>query len=185
MNDVEDALRAWVKASTGFDNEHVFFSDQKVPRPSGPYVTIRLGSVGMLGAVDPIEVKDAASPTAGAEIELQVRALREVSVGIQVWNAPAVAVSPALTAVGIASKIQVGLSLPSVRDAFAVACVSVIDMGSIQNLSSLLGTDFDGRSSFDVRCYVMLSASEFTTYIEKFELTNTSTGEMRVINSPG
>lgn len=184
MNALEDAIRAWVKTVTGYGNENVFFADQKVPRPTTPYVTIRIGSPSMIGSVDPVITKDAASPTAGAEIELEVQALREVSVSIQVWNAPTVAVSPTLTAVAIANKIQVGLSLPSVRDALAVAGVSVFDCGPVQNLGALLGTDFDGRSSFDVRCYVMLTASEFNTYIESFELTDTVRGVTHVITSP-
>jgi hypothetical protein len=50
--------------------------------------------------------------------------------------------------------------------------MSPYDVGHVQNLGALLGTEFDGRAQFDVSLYVSETASEFDTYIETVEITD-------------
>lgn len=165
---VEDALRAWVKSASSYSDENVFFGQQKVERPAGPYITVQLDGPIPLGAFDAVTEHEATDPDPGEEIELRVTGEREVTVRVQVFNA---ATTGSGSAVTVMTAVQLGISLPSVRDALDEAGVSPFDVGSIQNLGALLGTAFDGRAALDVRCYFRTTVSEFTTYIERVEGT--------------
>lgn len=168
MSDLEDAIRAWVKTATGYDDAHVFFADQKPDRPAGPYITIRLDLATPLGAVDAVEENYDEDREDGAQIEQVIIGEREVVARLQVFNA---ATTGAGSAISIMSAVQLALSLPSVRDALSAACASPHDRGSVQNLGALLGTAFDGRASLDVKFYTRETISEFTTWIERVEGT--------------
>lgn len=182
MNQVEDAFRAWVKTATGLADNNIFFADQKVERPTSTYVTIRVGSVVPLGAVDPVTITEVEDPDPGEEIQISVDGIREVTVSIQVFG-PAVSTTATATAMYIANKIQTSLRLPSVQDALDAAGISVFDIGSVNNLTQLLGTAFDGRAQFDVRCYIVFSATQLETYIETAEVTDTVTDETYIIET--
>lgn len=182
MNQVEDAFRTWVKTATGLADNNIFFQDQKVERPTSTYVTIRVGSVVPLGAVDPVTITEVTDPVPGQEIQISVDGIREVTTSIQVFG-PAVSTNPTATAMYIANKIQTSLRLPSVQDALDSAGISVFDIGAVNNLTQLLDTGFDGRAQFDVRCYIVFSVSQFETYIETAEVTDNTTGETYTIET--
>lgn len=165
---VEDALLAWVKLASGLDAEHAFFSNQKVQRPSGPYVTVHITSVRALGTSDGLETNYDAGRATGSEIELQVTGQREVAASIQAYNCSTTGSS---SAIELIAKIQLAATLPSVQDALEAGGVALFDFGDARDLSALLGTDFDGRAVLDVRTYVRLTISEFTTWIERLEGT--------------
>lgn len=154
---VENALRTWVKTASGLDDAHVYFNDQKIERPVGPYVTIKLDSLIPQGAVDSLTTNFDDTRDPGVEVEQRVDALREAVVSIQVWQSP--------TPVQLATTIQVGMRLPSVQDALDEAGVCPFSTNTVQNLARLLGTAFDGRAAFDAHFYITGSLSEFTGYI--------------------
>lgn len=165
---VEDALLAWVKIASGLDDEHAFFANQKVQRPSGTYVTVHVTSVRTLGTNDGLETNYDAGRPAGSEIELQVVGQREVAASIQVYNA---ATTGSASAIELIAKIQLAATLPSVQEVLDAAGVSLFDFGDARDLSALLGTAFDGRAVLSVRTYVRLTLSEFTAWIERLQGT--------------
>lgn len=63
---VQNALQAWVSASTGIPSSRVIWSQQNGPRPAAPYITLRLNNIRRIGqdwlqAVDnPLVVADQA-----------------------------------------------------------------------------------------------------------------------------
>lgn len=175
----EQAIRAWVKTASGLTDESVFFSNQKVERPASAYVTIRLGDLVPLGAVDPVTENYDADRDPGVEIEQVVEGTRSLGVSIQVFNG---AVAGALSAMNVAKKLQLGIRLPSVRDALNTAGMSPYQIGGVRNLAALLGTAFDGRAQLDVSFYVHETVSEFTTYIETAEITDLSQPKVYVID---
>lgn len=149
MKSIEDALLSWVKISTALDDEHAFFSDQKVPRPNGPYVTLRVISTKQMGLQDEKTYDyDAARPL-GQEIGITLTALRSVHVSVQVWQTPTTHVSE-LTAVDIATRLQLGLRRPSVVTVLDGAGIAVFDVGDVRNLPALLDANFEGRAQFDL-----------------------------------
>lgn len=54
---IRAAIAAWVRTGSGFDDEHVIWSQMGRPRPSGPYVEMALRNVRILGQ-DWLEVDD-------------------------------------------------------------------------------------------------------------------------------
>jgi hypothetical protein len=177
---IESAVRAWIKAGSGFDDAHVFLGDQKVPRPTGPYITIKVMSDKSLGAVaEHFWVYDAHRP-AGQEMAITTREQLELSLSIQVFNAATVGSSHA---VDVMRRIRASIGLPSIRDAINNAGLGLSGISDIKNLSTLLGTAFDGRASMDVSFYTTCDASEYTTFIEKATITDTTLGKVYTIQA--
>jgi hypothetical protein len=175
--DMEDAIRAWVKAGTGFDDAHVFFSDQKIERPSaGPYATIRVQSIEHLGALTDVNAYYDAGRDPGTEIELRVECQVNVVVQVQIWKGPTVSGSLAPSSVSVANQVQLAIELPSVREALDAAGMSPHTWTQVQNLGALLGTAFEGRATFEVEFYAVMATSEYTGYIAEVDLTDTGTG---------
>lgn len=171
ITQVAAALRAWVKSASGLGDEYVFFADQKVPRPATTYVTLRADSLIPLGLSDEVTRHTDLGRPVGTEVEHRVEGVREAPFSIQVWAAPASTGPTAdTTAVGLANKISTSLGLPAIAEALDAAGVSVFDVGPVQNLGALLGTDFDGRAQFNCRCYFRGTLSGYTGYIADAEM---------------
>lgn len=178
--DVENALRAWVKTTSGLDDAHVFWADQHVEYPSGPFITLRITGTTQVGELSDVQTIYHSDGAPGQEIEKRVVDTEELTLSIQVWGAPVVSSSGKPSAVALAAQVRTGLSLPSVRQALDDAGMSVHDTGSVQNLGTLLDTEFEGRAQFDAKAYYALTASEFTGYISSIDLVTDFGGTMHV-----
>lgn len=158
---IEDALHAWVSSASGLP---VVWAEQTGARPpESAFATLRLGPLLQVGAVDSVVHNYDVSRDPGEEIELEVQSAREFSVGVQVFTATTVGDSGARA---IAQRTQSALYLPSARAALAAVGVSPFDPGQVQILNRVVGTRFESRALFEVRCYVEMTLSEFTTWIE-------------------
>lgn len=161
---LEDTIRNWVVASTGLPQADVIWAEQTGARPVGnSFATLKIGTLTPLGAVDEVATNYDAGRPAHQEIELQVRSLREFSVSVQFFSDDATGDT---TARAYAQRAQSGLSLPSVRSNLQAAGLSPFDRGSVQVNSILLGNRWESRALLEPRFYVMLTDSEFTTWIE-------------------
>jgi hypothetical protein len=166
-SDLEDALRAWVVATTGLPEGDVIWAEQTGARPAGvSFATLKIGTLIPLGAVDEVATNYDALRPAHQEIELQVRSLREFSVSAQFFSDNSTGNS---TARVYAQKAQSGLALPSVRSNLHAVGLSPFDRGSVQVVNTLIGTRWESRAILEPRFYVMLTDSEFTTWIEHCE----------------
>lgn len=170
-NNIEDTLRSWIKIATNLTDGHIIWGEQTGARPSdsasAPFVTARLGDIRPVAIIDELTALTN-SATPGQEIELRVTGTREFRVLIQAFHPSVVSStgSPSNTARALLSKIQTALLLPSIRASFDAVNISPWDMGTVQNLTELIGTKFEGRAALDVGFYVLESVSERTTYIE-------------------
>lgn len=178
FNATEDALRAWIKSASGFADENIRWSNQKVEYPAGPFVELHITAVPPLGAYDPVTSNYDVLRAPGVEIELVVEGSRELNLSVQVHRAPVVG---GVSAVALATKLALGVRLPSVNAALNEAGVAPFDIGAVQDQAALLGTSFNGRATFDARFYIKETVSEFTTYISRAEMTESLTGQVFVI----
>lgn len=176
---VETAIQNWVETASGLADNKVIWADQDGGRQATPYMTIRMGDLVAVGTGDEVEQIFDEEADAGEEIEHRIHGQRELHVTVQAFG-PVVGASSARA---LLSKVQAALSLPSVRETLRAAGLTAFDAGKIQNISALLGADFEGRAVLDVRFYIAESVSEFTTYIEHVEVTDTSTDETFTISS--
>jgi len=164
---IENALRAWVLTASNLDEQHVIWSNQDGNRPSGDVITLKLGDGIPLGAFDAIEEKTDLARPAGQEVELQVQGPREMVLAIQCFTDSD---SGDATARAVLSTVQTKARLPSIAAALEAAGVSIFDLGRVQYVPAINGTDFEGRAVLEVRLYVVDTASEFTSYVSTVEV---------------
>lgn len=166
LADLEDAIRAWVLATTGLDPSRVWFSDQPVPSPaissSSPRITISVGGPRKVGQ-DELRHNFNSSRPAGQEVEYQAIGPREVTVSLQAFAADS-------SSVDLLEAALTGLRLPSVRDALNAAGVGVLREGDVRSLSAIRGTTYEDRALLEVVVLVSSSAVERVGYIERAEI---------------
>lgn len=166
---VENALRAWVKAGSGLDNEHVIWAEQGGPRPDGAFVTVRIGDLVPVGAFDEVTHGYDATQPLGEEIEHVVRGERSCMVSVQAFTPE---VMGSASARAVASRVLTALQRPSVRDALEAAGLSVYDPGTVKYVPAIVGTEFEARAVLEVGFYLVETASERGGYIAKVQVTN-------------
>lgn len=169
-SDIEDALRTWVKTSTSLADSQVYFAEQDGARaPSGNFITVRLGDIRTLGPVDETQTTSIVPGAPGADLRLTSGGPREFTVTLQCFSPDKVSDTTART---LLARCQSGLGLQSVRYAFETAGFSAFDKGTVQNITYLNGTKFEGRAILEIRCYAYESVDEVTTWIENVDTTS-------------
>jgi hypothetical protein len=111
-----------------------------------------------------------ADPVVGTELLIDYTTPAEFMLRVQVFTAE---VRGNSAAPALLSKIHSYLETETARDALASAGLVVIDRGSIQNLTALVETRFEGRASLDIRMRFADGGQETATYIGSVELTPT------------
>jgi hypothetical protein len=183
---VEKALVVWVRdslslldalaAPTGFPlpgNIPVIWADQNGQRPGQPFVTLRRDAGQALNPnEDELVVSMNPSPTTADEIQMDTRVVTEFTVSVQVFTKDT---RGDFSANALASVIRNRLSMQSQLDAFRPLGLAVVARGSVQNLTDLLETGFEGRAVMDVRFRVTDGTTEFVGYIGTANVTESLT----------
>jgi hypothetical protein len=165
---IENAVRAWLAASTGAT---VIFADQDGPQPALPYLTVRIDGPRREGGRD--ELRETTSPgnPDGQEIEQASYGPRELTVRCQAFTASTAGGGAARELLQIA---QSALGLPAALDGLAAAGLAVIDEGAVQVLNVVVETNFQGRASLDLRLRATDSVTQRTGYIATVSLDRAS-----------
>ena len=158
----ENVLHDWLAAKTGLK---VILGDQGGPRPGGAgYATLKVTEGQTLG--QPAEVRRGDNPApsgnGGDEVEFDAILRGEVLAQVQVFTTATTGNSSARA---LLSAARAALELPSQRAAFRAAGLALIDRGTIQDVTALLETRFEGRAALQVRFHAVQKVSEFTGYI--------------------
>lgn len=171
-SDIEDAILAWVKGASGLADGQVIFANQSGTQPQNTYATVRLSTIRRVGAYDDEEwVTNLANP-AGQEIELTSNGIRELLVRVQVFAASDIGDS---NPIGILSKVASKVWLSLYLDALEAVGLSPFDVGQVEDLTDVAGSDFEGRASLEVRFYLPETVVEKVGYIASVEITNEAT----------
>lgn len=170
---IEDAIHAWVVASTGLAAERVIWADQNADAPDNPFVSIRIGDLVPVGAVDEtVEVHRPELP-AGSDLEQRVSGVRDFTVALQAFTDETHGSASARALLG---RAQMGLRRPSLRAALHEAgLVPWDDAGAVQNLTALDVADFEGRAVLSVRFYVREEELEYVSWIGSVTATPAGT----------
>lgn len=168
---VRAAIAAWVRAGSGFDNEHVIWAQQGRPTPSGPYVELRVRSVRRRGQ-DWLTVTENVGGAPGQEIVHTLRGPRVLTLSMQCFSGTGPNVgahSPVATLEAVLSAAR----LPNVHAALATAGVGVVPSADVMGLDGNLGfTVFEPRAIVEVKLHVTSEITELGTFIEFVELTS-------------
>lgn len=159
---IENALRAWVVAASGYPEGRVIWADQNGPRPTGDVITMQLRDIVTLGAADEIiETTDLGRP-AGQEVEVKAEGMREFACLLQCYTE---ATNGDSSGRAVLTRVQTHLGLPTVGDALKAAGVSVHDRGTVQYVPGIANTNFEGRATLEVQCNGSDAAVEYVGYI--------------------
>lgn len=139
---VESALRAWLMASTGLNEDVIRWADQSGGQPTTDFIIMRMGVFDALSIHDDVRWR-----TQGGQPERFSTGPRVLGVYVQANTRLTFGASSAFE---LARKAQRGLGLPSVRVALAEAGLALQDAGRPRNIATLLDTRFQGRYAFDV-----------------------------------
>lgn len=155
---VEQLLQAWVASASGIP---AIWSHQSVARPELPFATLKHDGGSSKGIPERDLSYDSQAP-AGQEITISTREHTEFAVSVQVFTADVVGDN---AAPAILNRVRNALGLEGQVNAFAVQSLAMVDRGTVQNLTDLLETRFEGRASLDVRFRVSDGAADKTGYI--------------------
>lgn len=162
LQPIEDAIRDWVKATTGFPDGQVYFANQDGPQPAQrPYINILVADVGYVGLLDELTRKYDAGMD---KVTQTVTGMRDVLVSINCYAentvsypVPELAFSlPAtqgVTAVEILTRLQLSLALDGVRSGFLDIAVAPYDVGQVRRVDEKVETGWEGRAHLDLRFY--------------------------------
>ena len=186
---VEDAIRAWIKTSTGFADRQIYFANQNGAQPPDrPFIAITVGT--SIAGVGFPEVKRTTDLTQanGSEVQqdplqiydmrVTVQAFAENTVSYPVPSLPfSLPNSSGRTAVDLLVQCQTALGLESVNGALNAAGLGSYDWGTVRRADALVETYFEGRAILEVGFYLSDSADERTGYINEVSGTGTTGGD--------
>lgn len=164
---VEDALYDWINGVTGLA---AIWAEQDAPQPPYPYASINItaGPTKVAGQDEQRITYDGGQPL-GQEIGIEVAGLRELTLSCQI-HVRQLDATPSSHARDLMTRAQSSLGLPSVIAALAVAGLSVIEEGPVQNVSEVVEDTWISRAMMDVRFGLAASVEERTGYIKDVEM---------------
>lgn len=163
---LQSAIRQWVKDTSGFDDEKVVWAEQDAVRLAPPFITLRLGDLVTLGAVDEVTTASDESAPGGQEMTQTVIGRRELPVTLQCFG------KTEASAMKILSQVVTSLGLDVHSDPLEEAGISFYQVGPVQNVTALLETTYEPRALVELRGYVTEEVSAQTTYIQSARVTN-------------
>lgn len=168
---METALTGWLRTSTGAAFR---WDDQKAPQPgevSGTpvsYGTMRILTVTRLGmTAGAVRSVDMTRP-AGQEVKTSMRMPCLLSFRAQLFTADTVGAASAFPLLQVAAA---RLDLDSVSGELARGGLGVATLGTVQNLSGLIGTRYQGHAAFDVSFNCTTQVADFVGYFLGVRLT--------------
>lgn len=167
---VEDAIHAWVTLGSGIPAARVVWSDTRgIARPTPPYITIALTAIRKIG-MDWLTVHDNPTPDPGEEIVHTVRGRREMVLSMQCFDGAGTGLT---SGPAILEALMQSVRLPSVHAGLRAAGVGVAGFEPIVPLrtAQLGAARFEPRAQMSVRAFVSSEVAEFTTYIQRVEVT--------------
>lgn len=163
---IQSAIRLWISNATSLDGAHVIWADQDGPRPSGPYIVMRL-TPRRVGHGWTAHV-DNGTGTAGAEITYTHTSIRALELELQCFAGEAQGASSSHALLDLCVDYA---GLPSQMDAFRAAGWAPATFDPVQSISGVLGgSTFEPRAVLRCRGMTSSQITETGTYIELAEV---------------
>ncbi len=166
---IEDALHAWVVASSGYPASRVLWRDQNANAKVADHITLHLSGPIVLGTDEQKSRTDLLQP-AGQEITISVQGDREWSLQVECFTGQ---VTTSSDAKSVMSTLQTVGQLPSKLAILDAQGITLFDLGSVQYTPEIQEVGYQGRALVLMRLYSRDAASEKTGYIAEVEITDT------------
>lgn len=165
---IENALWTWVQTTSSLDTNHVVWADQNQPAPSGPYITMRLSNIGMIGLGD--SVKYAADPAPGGDMLATASGQRKCTLALECFAGDAVG---ARGAGAILEDVLTALNFDEVYTPISEAGISVVNFGNVQQIDGVVNsTLLEPRATVDVKLFLTSSMTIAGTRITTVNITD-------------
>lgn len=166
---VEDAIFAWVQASSGMSSEKIVWAHFENPTPALPFIRLEWGSVRRVGQ-DWKRFSGAPVPSAGKEVRIQIGGMRQLELILQCFGS-----------LGSGnSSHPVMCTVMDSLDAFTysldLAGVGIGDVSPITSVSGTRAGNLEPRSRATVMLIVSAEVETTGTYIETIELAGEGPG---------
>lgn len=164
--DVENAMQAAVSKASGYPADRVFWSYQNINEPaaSTDFIVITFRGEIVVG-VDRINTEYDGTRPVGQEIKQEIRGVREVPFELSCYTSTT---SGNVAARRILELVRTRLRLPTVRDGLHKVGLSPFDSGPVNYVPDMPATNFRGRATCTVRCYVPVTdCAEYVPYIAR------------------
>lgn len=166
---IEDAVFAWVLASSGLSSDKVVWAHYENPTPSLPFIRLEWGTVVRVGN-DWKRYSDSSSPTIGKEVRIQAGGNRQIELIIQCFGVLGSGNSshPILCTVMD--------SLDAHAYSLDLAGVGIGSVGAVAFVSGTRAGNLEPRSRATVSLLVSAEVETFGSYIETIELSGGEPG---------
>lgn len=169
MNQLEDAIFAWVLAGSGLAASSISWALQNIRQPGTTHITMRMRAIREVGS-DWLVVEDNPTPSAGAEILHKLRGVRRVTLTITCFADEAIGAAGPMS---IVSDVIASAGLPSRGGALAAAGVGISSSSDVLAIEGVVGnTTLEPRATADVVFYATSELVETGTYIEHVVVTD-------------
>jgi len=176
MREFMKAVYDWYTSSTGL---FTIWTGQSKTRPSYPYGTLTLVS-GPIPIANQPELRYDDNPTqpapSGAELELVHSIPCTITVSCQARVSQDNANSPDTFAKNYTNRALLGLSQLTQRALWREANIGIIEARVLSLPPDRLGEAFISRDGLEIVFTVVLSSTEFETYIEKMDIESPDLG---------
>jgi len=164
---IKTALHSMVVFGSRLNAQRVVWSGQQAPRVEGPWMDIRITSIRPIGK-DFRSIEDASLPVVpGQEIVVKTRGAREMRVGLRCFASPT-GVDPQFILNDVVARSQQTSQVLALN----AAGIGLAAWGPIQDIDGVVGgTLFEPRSIVEMRSFLASEVEEYSTYIERVELT--------------
>jgi len=168
---MEGALNTWLRDATGAAFR---WEDQKAPQAGDAagtpvsYGTMRILTLVRLGATASVTHGTDTGRPAGQEVKSTARMSCLLSFRAQLFTAFTFG---AATAVPLLQVAAARLDLNSVSGALHRAGLGVGTIGTVQNLSGLIGTRYQGHAALDVTFNCTTEVADFVGYFLRAQVT--------------
>lgn len=160
---LENAVRAWVRPASGLTEDQVYFGRQNVRRgETAARIIILFGDFVPRGVARLDHEYDAGQPN-GQEIEYSATETGELTVTLQAFAPDTVGNA---TPAELLKKCAGKLRLPSYRDALNAAGLGVLEVLPVQELPQVVSGEWEGGAFLEVRLALVQVETERTGYIE-------------------
>lgn len=170
---IEDALRAWVVASSGLADSQVYWSDRGGPVPTPPCIAMSIDDITPQGT-DWVTYSNAPAPvTPGQELVSKAQGMRTATLTLQckapnpTTAAPTGAIVPGYTLTDVLS------ALPLYYQAIDDAGAGIGRASSTQTLPDMRGDILEPRAIATLELHLGSSIEGRETYIERTQVTIT------------
>jgi len=165
----ETAIRSVVVSASGLASDHVIWSQQDGPTPSGQFIALRFVELARVGQ-DFVYYDDNPAPVAGEELRQRTLGDRRVTLSITCFAGSATGDA---MPVAIVDKVAAAFHSPQHRATLSAQGVGMLSTGPIRSIDGIVSfVKFEARATVEIYLSMVSELVAYETVIEHVEITN-------------